>query len=206
VTAKRRLKAAPTFFKTPAEFRKWLEANHDSADELLLGLHKKASGKPSIALREAQDEALCFGWIDGVARSIDENSWAIRLTPRRPGSAWSAVNIKRAHALIAEGRMTPAGLAEFEKRHDKRAKSYSYERENPEFDAVSGKAFRANKKAWDFFRAQPAGYKRLHTWWVMSAKREETRARRLGILIELSAQGRRIDPMKSPFEQVGERL
>jgi uncharacterized protein YdeI (YjbR/CyaY-like superfamily) len=192
----------PTFFKSRSDFRKWLELNYDSTEELLLGLHKKGSGKPSITLREAQDEALCFGWIDGKARSIDENSWAIRFTPRRSGSVWSAVNIKRAEALIAQGRMTPAGLAEFEKRDEKRVRQYSYERENPEFDAASTQAFRANEPAWDFFREQPAGYQRLNTWWVMSAKRAETRAKRLAVLIEISAQGRRIDPMKSPFEQV----
>ena len=195
----------PVFFESPAEFRTWLERNHDSADEMLLGLHKKSSGKPSITLREAQDEALCFGWIDGVARSIDESSWAIRLTPRRPGSVWSAVNIKAAHELVAAGRMTPAGLAAFEKRDEKRAKRYSYERETPEFDAASKATFRANEKAWEFFRAQPAGYQRLHTWWVMSAKREETRTKRLAVLIDISANGRRIDPMRSPFEQVNTR-
>jgi uncharacterized protein YdeI (YjbR/CyaY-like superfamily) len=195
----------PAFFKSASEFRGWLDRNHDSAEELSLGLHKKGSGKPSITLREAQDEALCFGWIDGVARSIDENSWAIRFTPRRPGSIWSAVNIKAAHKLIANGRMTPAGLTAFEKRHEKRAKQYSYERETPQFDATSEAAFRANPTAWDFFRAQPAGYQRLHTWWVMSAKREETRAKRLAVLIEISAQGRRIDPIISPFKQVNTR-
>jgi uncharacterized protein YdeI (YjbR/CyaY-like superfamily) len=192
----------PRFFKSPAEFRKWLERNHDSAEELLLGLYKKGSGKPTITLREAQDEAICFGWIDGKARSIDKNSWAIRFTPRRPGSFWSAVNIKRAEALVAEERMTRAGLAAFEKRDETRSKQYSYQRESPEFDAASEAAFRANKAAWDFFRAQPAGYQRLNTWWVTSAKREETRAKRLAALIDISAQGRRIDPMKSPFEQV----
>jgi uncharacterized protein YdeI (YjbR/CyaY-like superfamily) len=193
----------PVFFETPADFRAWLKRNHNRAEELLLGLHKKSSGKPSITLREAQDEALCFGWIDGKARSIDETSWTIRFTPRRPGSVWSAVNIKAAHELIAEGRMTPAGLAAFEKRDERRAKRYSYERANPEFDAASEEAFRANKAAWDFFRAQPPGYQRLHTWWVMSAKREVTRANRLAALIEISAQGRRIDPMRSPFKQAG---
>jgi hypothetical protein len=131
----------PVFFESAGDFRDWLEQNHDSADELLLGLHKKGSGKPSITLREAQDEALCFGWIDGKARSIDESSWAIRLTPRRPGSVWSAVNIKAAHKLIANGRMTRAGLTAFEKRDEKRAKQYSYEREHPEFDAASEAAF-----------------------------------------------------------------
>lgn len=179
----------PTFFETPAEFREWLERNHDSAEELLLGLRKKSSGQPSITLREAQDEGLCFGWIDGVARSLDESSWAIRFTPRRPNSVWSAVNIEAAHALIASGRMTPAGLAEFEKRDEKRARQYSYERENPEFDAASEGTFRANNEAWDFFRAQPAGYQRLHTWWVISSKTEATRAKRLTVLIQISAKG-----------------
>ena len=191
----------PTFFKSASEFREWLELNHDSAEELLLGLYKKGSGKPSITLREAQDEALCFGWIDGVARSIDDSSWAIRLTPRRPGSVWSAVNIKAAHELIASGRMAPAGLAEFEKRDEKRAKQYSYEREKPEFDMASEQTFRADKAAWDFFQAQPPGYQRLHTWWVMSAKKEETRAKRLTALIKISAGRRRIDPMNSPYKQ-----
>jgi uncharacterized protein YdeI (YjbR/CyaY-like superfamily) len=194
----------PTFFETPSEFRAWLEQNHDSAEELLLGLHKKSSATPSITLREAQDEALCFGWIDGKARTINEQTWAIRLTPRRPGSIWSAVNIKRAHELIAAGRMTPAGLTAFDMRDEHRAKQYSYERENPQFDAASEDAFRANKAAWEFFRRQPEGYQRLHKWWVMSAKREETRAKRLAVLIEISAQGRRIDPMRSPFGQVNE--
>jgi uncharacterized protein YdeI (YjbR/CyaY-like superfamily) len=192
----------PNFFASPSEFREWLERNFDSADELLVGLHKKNSGKPSITLREAQDEALCFGWIDGVARNLDESSWAIRFTPRKPRSVWSAVNIKRAETLIAKGRMTPAGLAEFEKRDENRAKQHSYERENPEFDPASEERFRANEKAWEFFQAQPAGYRRLHMWWVMSAKTEETLAKRLAMLIEISGQGRRIDPMKSPFEQV----
>ena len=195
----------PTFFKSPSDFREWLERNHDSAEELLLGLHKKSSGLPSITLREAQDEGLCFGWIDSVAHSLDESSYSIRFTPRKPKSVWSAVNIKRAHALIASGRMTPAGLAEFETRDEKRVRRYSYERENPEFDTAGKKTFRANAAAWDFFQAQPLGYQRLHTWWVMSAKREETRAKRLAALIEISAQGRRIDPMNSPFEQAAKK-
>jgi uncharacterized protein YdeI (YjbR/CyaY-like superfamily) len=191
----------PTFFESPVDFREWLERNHDSAEELLLGLRKKSSGKPSVTLREAQDECLCFGWIDSVARNVDAHSWAIRFTPRKPKSVWSAVNIKRAHELIAAGRMTPVGLAAFEKRDEKRARQYSYERENPEFDAASEETFRANNDAWDFFRAQPAGYQRLHTWWVISAKTEATRARRLTVLIQMSEQGRRIDPMNSPYQQ-----
>lgn len=189
------------FFKSPSDFRKWLERNHDSAEELTLGLYKKNSGKLSITLREAQDEGLCFGWIDSVAHNLDENSYSIRFTPRKPKSVWSAVNIKRAHELIASGRMTPAGLAEFVKRDERQAKRYSYERENPEFDPDSEDTFRANKAAWGFFLAQPRGYQRLHTWWVMSARTESTRAKRLGVLIEISQQGRRIDPMISPYKQ-----
>ena len=196
----------PTFFESPDDFREWLERNHDSAEELVTGLHKTSSGKPSITLREAQDEAICFGWIDGVAHSLDESSYTIRFTPRRRGSVWSAVNIKRAHALIGAGRMTPAGLAAFEKRDEKRAKRYSYEREKPEFDAASEKIFRANRKAWAFFRAQPPGYQRLQTWWVMSAKTEETRARRLAVLIEISREGRKIDPMISPYKQATKEI
>jgi len=192
----------PIFFEKSADFREWLDRNHKSAEELFLGLHKKSSGLTSITLREAQDEGLCFGWIDGVARNVDESSWAIRFTPRKLRSVWSAVNIKRAHELIAAGRMTPAGLTAFEKRDEKRAKSYSYERGNVAFDAASEESFRAKEAAWEFFRAQAQGYQRLQTWWVMSAKREETRARRLAVLIEISARERRIDPMKSPFEQL----
>ena len=128
----------PVFFETPAEFRDWLERNHDSADELDMGLHKKASGKPSITLREAQDEGLCFGWIDSVAHGLNESSYTIRFTPRKPKSVWSAVNIERAEELIAAGRMTPAGLAAFEARDEKRVRHYSHERENVAFDAARG--------------------------------------------------------------------
>jgi len=191
----------PTFFESPSRFREWLERNHDSAPELLVGFHKKASGTPSITYQEALDEALCFGWIDGVRRNLGESSYTIRFTPRKPKSVWSAVNIKRAHELTALGRMMPAGLAAFEKRDENRAGRYSYERKNVEFDAASEEVFRANERAWEFFRAQPRGYQRLHTWWVVSAKREETRLKRLSVLIEASAEGRRLDPMTSPFKR-----
>lgn len=194
-----------TFFESPSELREWFEQNHDSASELLIGFHKKNSGRPSITLREAQDEGLCFGWIDSVAHNLDATSYTIRFTPRKSKSIWSAVNIKRAHALIASGRMTLAGLVEFEKRDEKRVRRYSYERENPEFDTASNKMFRANAAAWDFFQAQPPGYQRLHTWWVMSAKTGGTQAKRLAVLIEISGQGRRIDPMRSPFKPVASR-
>ena len=167
----------------------------------MVGFHKKNSGKASITYQEALDEALCFGWIDGVRRNLDVSSYTIRFTPRKPKSVWSAVNARRAHELIAEGRMTPPGLAAFAKRDEARARQYSYERENVAFDAASEKAFQANKPAWEFFRAQPQGYQWLHTWWVMSAKKEETRARRLAVLIEASAEGRRLDPMTSPYKR-----
>jgi len=191
----------PIFFETPSEFREWLQQSHNRDDELLVGFHKKNSGKLSITLKEAQDEGLCFGWIDSVARNLDESSYTVRFTPRRPKSVWSAVNIKRTEELIAAGRMTPAGLAAFEARDEKRARQYSYERANVAFDATSEEAFRANEAAWEFFQAQPKGHQRLHTWWVMSAKREETRARRLAVLIAASAEGRRLDPMTSPIKQ-----
>ena len=191
----------PTFFESPSKFRSLLKRNHDSVPELLVGFHKKASGKPSVTYKEALDEALCFGWIDGVRRNVDATSYSIRFTPRKTKSVWSAVNIKRAHELIAAGQMTPAGLAAFEKRDENRARQYSYERESVEFDDASEQAFRANEKAWAFLRAQPRGYQRLHTWWVVSAKREETRAKRLAVLIEASAEGRRLDPMSSPYKQ-----
>jgi uncharacterized protein YdeI (YjbR/CyaY-like superfamily) len=191
----------PKFFESPAAFREWLERNHDSAEELSVGFHKKNSRKPSITYQEALDGALCYGWIDGVRRNPNEDSYTIRFTPRKPKSVWSAVNIRRAHELIAEGRMTPPGLAAFEKRDEARARQYSYERENVVFDAASEERLRHNKKAWEFFRAQPQGYQRLHTWWVVSAKKEETRAKRLAVLMEASAEGRRLDPMNSPYRQ-----
>jgi uncharacterized protein YdeI (YjbR/CyaY-like superfamily) len=191
----------PIFFETPAEFREWLARDNDSTEELLVGFHKKGSGQSSVTYREALDEALCFGWIDGVRRNLDEGSYTIRFTPRTPKSVWSAVNIRRAHELIAEGRMAPAGLVAFEKRDEARARQYSYERENVAFDAASEKAFRADQEAWEFFRAQPQGYQQLHTWWVVSAKREETRLKRLAVLIEASAEGRRLDPMTSPYKR-----
>ena len=197
----RRRTLSPFFFESPADFREWLERNHDSAEELLVGFYKKGSGKPSITYQQALDEALCFGWIDGVRRNLDGSSYTIRFTPRKPKSVWSAVNIRRAHELISAGRMTPPGLAAFEKRDEARARQYSYERENVAFDAASEKAFRADRKAWEFFRAQPHGYQRLHTWWVMSAKKEDTRAKRLAVLIEASAEGRRLDPMTSPYKR-----
>jgi uncharacterized protein YdeI (YjbR/CyaY-like superfamily) len=182
----------PTFFATPAEFRAWLEANHQTATELLVGFHKRGTGKPSITWPQSVDQALCFGWIDGIRRSLGPESYTIRFTPRKARSNWSAVNIKRVRELMEEGLMTPAGRAAFEARADERSAIYSYEqRQAPEFTAEQEALFRANPAAWEFFQAQAPSYRRVSTYWVVSAKREQTRSQRLARLIEDSANGRR---------------
>jgi uncharacterized protein YdeI (YjbR/CyaY-like superfamily) len=182
----------PTYFNSPAELRKWFEKNHTTADELLVGFHRKSTGKPTLTWPESVAEALCFGWIDGIRRKVDDGRYTIRFTPRRAGSRWSAINIKMMSDLEAEGRMRPAGLAVFEARKDKDSAGYTYERRQAAFDATRLKAFQRNKAAWAFFEAQPPGYRRLITWWVMSAKQEDTRDRRLARLIESSAAKKRI--------------
>ena len=183
----------PTFFAEPADFRAWLEENHERATELLVGFHKKATGRPSITWLEAVDEALCFGWIDGIRRSLGDESYMIRFTPRKPRSTWSAVNIARAKELVAEGRMRAAGLAAFEARSDDRSAIYAYEqRHDAKLTPDQEREFRANRRAWEFFHAQPPSYRKTALWWVVSAKREETRARRLRTLVEDSANGRRL--------------
>ncbi len=182
----------PTFFATPAEFRAWLEAHHDEARELWVGYYKKGSGRPSITWPESVDEALCFGWIDGVRKGIDDVSYMIRFTPRKPRSVWSAVNIKRVGELAELGLMCPAGLAAFEQRAAERSGIYAYEQENASLDEDSEQRFRANAAAWAFFQAQPAWYRKAATWHVVSAKREETRQKRLTALIDHSEQGRTI--------------
>ena len=180
------------FFATPAQFRSWLAKHHKTADELLVGFYKRDSGKPSITWPESVDEALCVGWIDGVRRSLDDEAYTIRFTPRRKGSIWSAVNIKRVRELAKAGLMRPAGLAAFEKRDEKKSAIYSYEqRTTTEFDAACEKKFRANKKAWAFFDAQPPWYQRQMRYYVMSAKNEATRLRRLENMIDRSAKGTR---------------
>jgi uncharacterized protein YdeI (YjbR/CyaY-like superfamily) len=183
----------PTFFATPAELRAWLEAHHQAETELLVGFYKKGSGKPSITWPESVDEALCVGWIDGVRRSLGDEAYTIRFTPRKRRSFWSNVNIRRAGELIAEGRMRPAGLAAFEARSGERSGVYSFEQKDEvAFDAEQARRFQADAKAWDFFQGQPPWYRRTATWWVISAKKEETRAKRLATLIEDSAAGRPI--------------
>ena len=189
----------PIFFAEPADFRAWLEENHERASELLVGFHKKATGRPSITWPEAVDEALCFGWIDGIRRSLGDESYMIRFTPRKPRSTWSAVNIARAKELVAEGRMRPAGLAAFEARSDDRSAIYAYEqRHDAKLAPEQEREFRANQRAWEFFHAQPPWYRKNALWWVVSAKREETRARRLHTLIDDSANGRRLRRLTPP--------
>jgi len=182
----------PTFFKTPADFRRWLEEHHAIKQELWVGYYKKDSGKQSITWAESVDEALCFGWIDGIRKSVDDTSYKIRFTPRCPRSVWSAVNIKRVEDLTAQGRMTPAGLKALEARLENRSGIYAYEQREPELDAPYQKKLSQNKAAWEFFRAQTASYRKVAVWWVVSAKKEETRLKRLEKLIEDSAAGRTI--------------
>ena len=185
----------PVFFPSAAEFRDWLQKNHATASELLLGLHKKKLAH-GLSYKEALDEALAFGWIDGVRKSLDDDAYTIRFTPRKPGSTWSVINTKRVHELMKLGRMHPAGLREFENRDAKKTRLYSYEREHPQFDPALEAALRANGQASAFFDAQPPGYRRLMTFWVMQAKKEETRMRRLAHLIERSAAGFRVDMLR----------
>jgi uncharacterized protein YdeI (YjbR/CyaY-like superfamily) len=186
----------PIFFATAGELRQWLERNHASATELLVGFYKRGSGKPSITWQELVDEELCFGWIDSVRQGIDEVSYSNRLTPRTARSTWSAINIARAKELIRLGRMRPAGLKAFERRTDERSAIYSYEqRKKARLDPEAERSFRANKKAWAFFQAQAPGYRKTAIWWVISAKREETRQKRLTTLIGDSQNGRTIGPL-----------
>jgi len=187
----------PVFFASPAEFRAWLERHHHTARELSVGYHRKGTGRPTLTWQESVAEALCFGWIDGVRRSVDAERYTIRFTPRRRGSHWSAVNLRLAEELIRDGRMHPAGLRAYEQRDPARSGAYSFEqREAVELGPDAEALLRANPAAWSYFSAQPPGYRRTATWWVVSAKREETRARRLRMLIEDSAAGRRIAPLR----------
>ncbi|HXT21015.1 MAG TPA: YdeI/OmpD-associated family protein [Thermoanaerobaculia bacterium] len=183
----------PTFFAKPEDFRRWLQEHHESEKELLVGFYKTGSGKPSITWPQSVDEALCFGWIDGVRRRIDDESYSIRFTPRKPTSNWSAVNVKRIGELMAEGRVAPAGKRAFEKRSDKKTGIYAYEqRHQIELDPAFEKELRRNAAAWRYFEAEAPWYRRLVIFRTMSAKKEETRWKRLRELIESCAAGRRL--------------
>ena len=181
----------PTYFPTEADFRRWLDANHATAPELLVGFWKKSTGKPSIDWPQARDQALCFGWIDGVRRSLGEEAYTIRFTPRRKGSIWSKVNVERFNALKASGLMTPPGERAYEENKHKSG-LYAYERELAQFAAEDEALFRRNKTAWADWEKRPAGYRKNILHWVTSAKRTETRAKRLATLIVSSAAGEKI--------------
>lgn len=191
------------FFKTREEFRAWLAKNHDTKTELVLGFYKKGAAKKGIAYTDAVDEAICYGWIDGVRRSIDESSYNTRFTPRRPKSIWSAVNIAKVEELVAEGRMAEPGMRVFEARDPAKTNLYAFEQQTVAFDAERAKRFEANERAWRYFEAQPPGYRRLATWYVMSAKREETRDRRLATLIEISEQKLRLTQIEPASKRKG---
>lgn len=180
------------FFADQWEFRSWLELNHETQTELVVGFHKVGSGKPSMTWSESVDQALCFGWIDGIRRRIDDESYSIRFTPRKPESNWSAVNLRKIAELSEKGLMKSAGIAAFERRADVRSAIYSYENKPTAFDADLETQFRSNPAAWDYFDRQPAGYRRTMMYWVMSAKQAKTRTERLAKLIDLSARNERV--------------
>jgi uncharacterized protein YdeI (YjbR/CyaY-like superfamily) len=186
------------YFTSPDELRNWYVKHHDTATELVIGFYKKHTGTPSVSYQEALDEALCFGWIDGIRRRVDDERYRNRYTPRQKRSVWSDVNIKRVGELTELGRMHPAGLKAFNERDPARTKQYSNEQENLALDPAYEAELKANPAAWDFFQSQPPSYRKPATWWVMSAKKEETRLRRLATLIEDSAAGRRVAPLTSP--------
>ena len=189
----------PIYFASPQAFRAWLEANHQRAAELLVGYHKRATGKPSMTWPQSVDEALCYGWIDGVRRSVDENRYTIRFTPRRPTSNWSAVNVARVAELTREGRMRPAGLEAFARRSADRTGVYSFEQRKQLKMAKEHQArLRANGRAWEHFQSCPPWYQRQVTFWIVSAKKEETRQRRLQTLIDRAARGELVPPLTRP--------
>jgi uncharacterized protein YdeI (YjbR/CyaY-like superfamily) len=182
----------PKFFRTPTDFETWLEKNHATATELWVGFYKKDSGKPSITWLESVDQALCFGWIDGIRKRVDEISYQIRFTPRRRGSVWSAINIKRAKELARQKQMRPAGSEAFAGRIENKSGIYSYEQRSTELSQPYAKLLKKNKAASSFFRIQPPSYRKMIGWWIVSAKKEQTRMARLAKLISESAKGKRL--------------
>jgi uncharacterized protein YdeI (YjbR/CyaY-like superfamily) len=182
----------PEFFQTPADFGTWLEKNHATATELWVGFYKKDSGKPSITWPESVDQALCFGWIDGIRKGVDKISYQIRFTPRRRGSIWSAINIKRAKELVRQKQMRPTGLKAFAARIENKSGIYSYEQRSTELEEPYATYLKKNKAASNFFKKQPPSYRKMIGWWIISAKKEETRTARLAKLISESAKGKRL--------------
>jgi len=192
-----------TFFATPAELRAWFEANHETAAELWVGYHQKRTGRPTVTWQDVVDQELCFGWIDSVRYSLGDGMSAQRITPRRKRSIWSAINIKRFGELDAMGLVHPSGRAEFEKRDEARSRLYSYENRSRGLDDATEAEFRKRRRAWAYFEAQAPSYRRTAAFWVMSAKRDETRRRRLERLIASSQAGERLAPFVSPSRRRG---
>ena len=184
--------ADAVFFDSPAAWRAWLQEHHASAAEVLVGFHKQSTGRPSLTWAESVAEALCFGWIDGVRRSLGADAYTIRFTPRRPGSHWSQVNVDLVARLEEQGRMTDPGRAAFAARREDRTARFAYEQAEVAFEAEQEAAFRADAQAWAWFSAQAPSYRKQATYWVTSAKRPATRARRLATLVECSREGRRL--------------
>ena len=180
------------FFPGASAFRKWLEKNHQNEKEIIVGYYKVATGKPSMTWSESVDQALCFGWIDGIRRSIDGESYCIRFTPRRPGSTWSAVNIAKAEELIRKGLMKPAGLLLYKIRKEEKSELYSYENRPAKLPSQFESKFRANKESWNFFTSQPPSYQKTRIFWIMSARQEATKLARLEKLMAACIQGKRL--------------
>ncbi|HEY3926762.1 MAG TPA: YdeI/OmpD-associated family protein [Candidatus Koribacter sp.] len=191
----------PMFFPTPADFRRWLENHHTTERELVVGFYRKECGKPSITWPESVDEALCFGWIDGIRRKLDGSSYTIRFTPRKPSSIWSKINLAKIELLLADKRVAPAGLKVYESRNPEKTNLYSFEREAAQFTTAQERAFRKEAKAWKFWNSQPPGYRKIATHWVTSAKQESTREKRLQTLIECSSKSLKIPPLRRPNEK-----
>jgi uncharacterized protein YdeI (YjbR/CyaY-like superfamily) len=193
----------PRYFATPADWRAWLSKHRADTGELWVGFYKRSSGKPSITWPEAVDEALCFGWIDGVRKRLDDESYVIRFTPRRPGSTWSAVNVRRIAELTKLGRMRQSGLRAYAARQAHKTAIYSFEqRRELRLPAAFEREMRADGDAWPFFSAQAPWYQRTVTWWIVSAKREDTRRRRFATLLAASVNGQRVDLMSPGKEQI----
>ncbi len=184
------------FFPDQSDLREWFEKNHNKETELSIGYYKVGTGKPSVTWSQSVDEALCFGWIDGIRKSIDENSYTIRFTPRKQKSIWSVVNIAKIQELIKLGLMKPEGIAAFEKRSEERSGIYSFEQKGIQLDKHFEKDFKANEKAWKFFQSQPPSYQKPAIWWVMSAKQQATRLNRFNTLIDDSEAGKRIKQLR----------
>ena len=187
----------PIYFEAPADFRAWLEQNHSTAPALLVGFHKRATGRPSMTWPESVDEALCFGWIDGIRKSVDGDRYTIRFTPRQAGSIWSSVNIGKVQVLLEQGRMQPAGVAAFGMRREDRSGIYSHEQQDVDLPEPYLAALRANAGAWEFFRQQPASYRKAVNWWVVSARQAKTRLTRLEKLVASSAIAERLPQFTS---------